>query len=214
MVEPAARARDDVVDLQIAQLEVLAASGAVPALLAVQVRLVGLGRRPCPDVVAPGQVGPVDNLLEEALIVLEPALHQLHRLLAGIDARPLPVDAFRRHRTRIESPLPSISRSAAPVLGSSAVFSCRSRPSADPRPLVSILSSISRPPSRFAVSLLDPSAGPRSPDRSMCRSFRCVAQDAGRFCVVVCGGHLKRGLTVVAYGLDVGPCVEQGVDCF
>ena len=102
MVEPAAGARDDVVDLQVAQLEVLAASGAVPALLAVEVRLVGLGRRQCPDVVAPGQVGPVNDLLEEALIVLDPALHQLHRLLAEVDARPLPVQAVGGDRCLVQ----------------------------------------------------------------------------------------------------------------
>ena len=116
MVEPAARARDDVVDLQVAQLEVLAASGAVPALLAVEVRLVGLGRRQCPDVVAPGQVGPVDDVLEEALIVLDPPLHQLHRLLAEIDARPLPVQAVggdhggRASAERVEHEVPLAGR--------------------------------------------------------------------------------------------------------
>ena len=105
MVEPAARARGDVVDLQVAQLEMLAASGAVPALLAIEARLVGLGRRQCSDVVAPGQVGPVDDLLEEAPIVLDPPLHQLHRLLAEVDARPLPVQAVGGdHGGRADSP--------------------------------------------------------------------------------------------------------------
>ena len=102
VVDPVARARDNVVDLHVAQLEALAASGTVPALLAVEVRLVGLGRRQCPDVFAPGQVGPVDDVLEEALIVPVPPLHQLHRLLAEVDARPLPVQAVGGDRRLVQ----------------------------------------------------------------------------------------------------------------
>ena len=70
-----------------------------------------------------GAVGPVDDVLEEALIVLDPLLHQLHRLLAEIDARPLPFQAVsgdhggRASAERVEHEIPLAGRGRDDPLG-------------------------------------------------------------------------------------------------
>lgn len=76
MVGPAPGLGDDVVDLQVAHLEVRLASVAVAALFAVQVL-------PIPDVVVADdlpEIRPVRTLEEQPQIILHPACHQLSGL--------------------------------------------------------------------------------------------------------------------------------------
>ena len=103
MVRASLRSRDDVVNGEVAVMEVDTASGAVPLLLAVEGVLMGGVVGEWPHVRALGNVGAggdVAVMKEAAHCLLEPHVHKLHRLLGQVYAHPLAVEPCRRLRRR------------------------------------------------------------------------------------------------------------------
>lgn len=100
MIRPALAPADDVIDFQVTRLEVRPAAVAMAALFPIEGLRVGAVRRKSAQVRALRYVGAVDAFVEQAQFVLHPALHQLRRLFADVDARPLPMLHFRRYAGR------------------------------------------------------------------------------------------------------------------